>query len=137
MKKAIVLSIAVLALTVSLAAQTTANEVASGKKMSATAPFIDVVDTDAVAADLFERDFKANPSCSGLNLHIQPQGKHVTDSRAAFRVTFYKDRGWFLAGQSYAGFAGGFAGSLGVERHHAVHMTCTIAKASVHAVLVK
>jgi hypothetical protein len=102
-----------------------------------SAPFIDVVNTDNIAADLFAMDFKADPSCSGLTLHIQPQKTHTPDSRAAFRVTFYKDRGWFLAGQSYAGFAGGFAGSLGVERHHAVHMTCTIAKASVHAVLVK
>ena len=104
---------------------------------TSSAPFIDVVNTDAVAADLFAMDFKADPSCSGLTLHIQPQGKPTQDSRAAFRVTFYKDRGWFLAGQSYAGFAGGFSGSLGVERHHAVHMTCTIAKASVHAVVVK
>ena len=102
-----------------------------------SAPFIDVVNTDNIAADLFAMDFKADPSCSGLTLHIQPQGKPTQDSRAAFRVTFYKDRGWFLAGQSYAGFAGGFSGSLGVERHHAVHMTCTIAKASVHAVVVK
>jgi len=104
---------------------------------TSSAPFIDVVNTDGIAADLFAMDFKADPSCSGLTLHIQPQGRDTPDSRAAFRVTFYKDRGWFLAGQSYAGFAGGFSGSLGVERHHAVHMTCTIAKASVHAVVVK
>jgi hypothetical protein len=102
-----------------------------------SAPFIDVVNTDGVAADLFAMDFRADRSCSGLTLHIQPQGKPTQDSRATFRVTFYKDSGWFLAGQSYAGFAGGFAGSLGAERHHAVHMTCAIAKASVHAVLVK
>jgi hypothetical protein len=38
-----------------------------------SAPFIDVVDTDAVAADLFARDFKADPSYSGLNLH-SPKG---------------------------------------------------------------
>jgi hypothetical protein len=100
---------------------------------TSSAPFIDVVNTDNIAADLFAMDFKADPSCSGLTLHIQPQERHTPDSRAAFRVTFYKDSGWFLAGQSYAGFAG----SLGAERHHAVHMTCAIAKASVHAVLVK
>lgn len=133
MKKAIALSIAVLALIVSPAAQTTANEVASGKEISTTAPFIDVVDTDAIAADLFARDFKSDPSCSGLNLHIQPQGKHVTDSRAAFRVTFYKDRGWFLAGQSRSGFSG----NLGVERQHAVNMACSIAKATAHGFLIK
>src|ERR1019366_9629842 len=80
-----------------------------------SAPFIDVVNTDAVAADLFARDFRADPSCGGLTLHIQPQGRHTPDSRAAFRVTFYEDRGWFLVEKRH----GGFAGSLGVERHDA------------------
>jgi len=102
-----------------------------------SAPFIDVVNTDAVNGDLFARDFRADPSCSGLTLHIQPQRKHTPDSRASFRVTFYEDKGWFLVEKRHGDFAGGFSGSLGVERHHAVQMTCTIAKASVHAVLVK
>jgi hypothetical protein len=81
-----------------------------------SAPFIDVVNTDGVAADLFARDFRADRSCSGLTLHIQPQGKPTQDSRAAFRVTFYEDKGWFLVEKRHGGFAGG----LGVKRHHAV-----------------
>ena len=38
-----------------------------------SAPFIDVVNTDNIAADLFAMDFKADPSYSGLNLH-SPKG---------------------------------------------------------------
>jgi hypothetical protein len=100
---------------------------------ASSAPFIDVVNTDAVEGDLFARDFRADPSCSGLTLHVQPQGRHTPDSRAAFRVTFYEDKGWFLVEKR----RGGFAGGLGVKRHHAVHMTCAIGTASLHPVLVK
>ena len=98
-----------------------------------SAPFIDVVNTDAVAADLFARDFRADPSCGGLTLHIQPQGRHTPDSKAAFRVTFYENRGWFLVGHG----DGGFSGSLGRDHEQAVHMTCAIAKKHGHGVLVK
>jgi hypothetical protein len=33
-----------------------------------SAPFIDVVNTDAVKGDLFARDFRAGPSCNGLTV---------------------------------------------------------------------
>jgi hypothetical protein len=100
---------------------------------ASSSPLIDVVNTDAVEAGLFASDFRADPSCSGLTLYLEPQGRQTPDSKAAFRVTFYENRGWFLVGHG----DGGFSGSLGRDHEQAVHMTCAIAKKHGHAVLVK